>query len=96
MTVSRKIKRNRHDHSLHKLREDIAGIDAKDTGQVNELDDIHTPLAALNPGYHGLRGFESSGDLRLGKLGGLAGRQKSRAQRSMTTRSKSLQRECSH
>jgi hypothetical protein len=73
------MKRNRPEVSLHELREDITRIDAKDTGQVNELDHIHAPLAALNPGDHGLRGLESGGDFSLREFGGLSCRQEGRA-----------------
>jgi hypothetical protein len=72
-TVSRKIKRNRLEVLLHELGEDIARIDTKDSGEIDEFDHIDAPLAALNPRDCRLRGLQSSGDFGLREFGGFSG-----------------------
>jgi hypothetical protein len=83
------------DALFHQFGENFSGIDAKDAGQVDEFDDIHTALAAFDPGDRGLRGLQARRELRLREFGCFSGREQRRAERSVTARSKGLQCGCS-
>src|SRR5258708_20561475 len=85
----------RADALFHQFGENFSGIDEKDAGNVDEFDDIYTPLATFDPGDRRLRGLQSRRELSLREFGGFPSRQQGRAERTVTARSKGLQRGCS-
>ena len=80
---------------VHEFGKYRARIEAKRFGEINELDDINPTLADFDTGDDGLRGLQSGREFVLRQAGGFSGRYQSGAKCAMTTRSKSLQNECS-
>jgi hypothetical protein len=77
---------------LHQLREHFARIKVQHARKVNEFHDVDPPLANLNAGDDGLRGFEARRDVVLRELERFAGGDKGGAKGAVAAAAKGLQR----
>ena len=76
---------------LHQLREHFARIKVQHTREVNKFHDIDSPLANLDAGDDGLRGFEPRRDVVLRELERFTGGDEGGAKGAVAAAAKGLQ-----